>query len=92
MNTASRMCAGLRVAEVRSESRVCLLRLHSVGLGRRWLIPMAAIPLELPRLLLIEDDPQLGPLMAQVLAETYEVTLVADGARAPLSHSNRSSR
>lgn len=33
----------------------------------------------LPRLLLIEDDPQLGPLMAQVLAETYEVSLVADG-------------
>ncbi|WP_331902396.1 response regulator transcription factor [Lacisediminihabitans sp.] len=32
-----------------------------------------------PRLLLIEDDPQLGPLIAQVLADAYEVTLVADG-------------
>ena len=32
-----------------------------------------------PRLLLIEDDPQLGPLMLQVLAEAYDVTLVADG-------------
>ena len=33
-----------------------------------------------PRLLLIEDDPQLGPLMRQVLDEVYAVTLVADGA------------
>jgi len=32
-----------------------------------------------PALLLVEDDPQLGPLMAQVLAEAYVVTLVADG-------------
>ncbi len=32
-----------------------------------------------PRLLLIEDDPQLGPVMAQVLDEVYSVTLVADG-------------
>lgn len=32
-----------------------------------------------PRLLLIEDDPQLGPLMRQVLDEVYSVTLVADG-------------
>ena len=31
------------------------------------------------RLLLIEDDPHLGPLSAQVLAEVYEVTLVASG-------------
>lgn len=33
-----------------------------------------------PRLLLVEDDPQLGPMIAQILEETYEVTLVADGA------------
>ena len=31
------------------------------------------------RVLLIEDDPQLGPLIETVLAETYDVTLVADG-------------
>lgn len=35
--------------------------------------------LETPRLLLIEDDPKLGPLMAEVLTEAYAVTLVADG-------------
>lgn len=32
-----------------------------------------------PRLLLIEDDPQLGPVMSQVLDEVYDVHLVADG-------------
>jgi two-component system response regulator QseB len=32
-----------------------------------------------PRLLLLEDDPKLGPLMRQVLDEVYAVTLVADG-------------
>jgi two-component system response regulator QseB len=32
------------------------------------------------RLLLIEDDPQLGPMIAQVLAEVYDVTLIADGS------------
>ena len=32
-----------------------------------------------PRLLLIEDDPQLGPVMAQVLDEVYSVKLVTDG-------------
>ena len=32
-----------------------------------------------PRLLLIEDDPQLGPVMQQVLDEVYAVTLVTDG-------------
>jgi two-component system response regulator QseB len=32
-----------------------------------------------PRLLLLEDDPQLGPLMRQVLDEVYAVTLVDDG-------------
>ncbi|WP_417564043.1 response regulator transcription factor [Microbacterium sp.] len=35
-----------------------------------------------PRLLLAEDDPQLGPLMVRVLDEVYDVTLVADGADA----------
>ena len=33
-----------------------------------------------PRLLLIEDDPKLGSMIRDVLAEIYEVTLVADGA------------
>jgi two-component system response regulator QseB len=32
------------------------------------------------RLLLIEDDPQLGPMVAQVLGEVYDVTLIVDGA------------
>ncbi len=32
-----------------------------------------------PRLLLIEDDPKLGPVMEQVLDEVYSVTLVTDG-------------
>jgi two-component system response regulator QseB len=32
-----------------------------------------------PRLLLIEDDPGLGPVMQQVLAEVYSVTLVDNG-------------
>ncbi|WZH35201.1 MAG: response regulator transcription factor [Microbacterium enclense] len=35
-----------------------------------------------PRLLLVEDDDQLGPLMAKVLDEVYDVTLVADGGEA----------
>lgn len=35
-----------------------------------------------PRLMLAEDDPQLGPLMVRVLEEVYDVTLHADGARA----------
>jgi two-component system response regulator QseB len=35
-----------------------------------------------PRLLLIEDDPELGPLMAQVLDEVYSVALVRDGSEA----------
>lgn len=33
-----------------------------------------------PRLLLIEDDQQLGPMIAQVLTEVYDVTLIPDGA------------
>lgn len=33
-----------------------------------------------PRLLLIEDDPQLGPVMRDVLDEVYEVTLESTGA------------
>jgi two-component system response regulator QseB len=32
--------------------------------------------------LLVEDDDQLGPLMAKVLDEVYDVTLVADGGEA----------
>ena len=32
-----------------------------------------------PPLLLVEDDPELGPLMAEVLGEDYAVTLVRDG-------------
>lgn len=32
-----------------------------------------------PRLLLIEDDPQLGPVMRNVLDEVYDVTLEATG-------------
>lgn len=32
------------------------------------------------RLLLIEDDAKLGPMIRDVLAEIYDVTLVADGA------------
>ena len=32
-----------------------------------------------PPLLLVEDDPELGPLMAEVLREDYAVTLVSDG-------------
>jgi two-component system response regulator QseB len=32
-----------------------------------------------PPLLLVEDDPELGPLMADVLGEDYAVTLVRDG-------------
>lgn len=32
-----------------------------------------------PRLLLIEDDPKLGPVMQQVLDEVYSVTLIPDG-------------
>lgn len=34
---------------------------------------------ERQRVLLVEDDPRLGPLIEQVLAETYQVTLIADG-------------
>ena len=34
---------------------------------------------ERQRILLIEDDPQLGPIIRQVLAETYEVRLAPDG-------------
>ncbi|TKV60769.1 response regulator transcription factor [Nakamurella flava] len=32
-----------------------------------------------PRLLLVEDDRQLGPLLAEILDEAYEVDLVTDG-------------
>lgn len=38
------------------------------------------------RLLLVEDDPQLGPLIERVLDEVYDVTLVADGERALEHH------
>lgn len=39
----------------------------------------AVTPPEQPRLLLIEDDPELGPLIRQVLSEDYAVTLEVDG-------------
>ncbi|MEO6944332.1 MAG: response regulator transcription factor [Lacisediminihabitans sp.] len=35
-----------------------------------------------PRLLLIEDDPKLGPVMRQVLEEVYSVRLIDDGKEA----------
>lgn len=35
-----------------------------------------------PRLLLVEDDAQLGPVMASVLDEVYDVTLIPDGGEA----------
>jgi two-component system response regulator QseB len=38
------------------------------------------MPVErLPALLIVEDDARLGPLMAEILGETYAVTLVQDG-------------
>ncbi|MEW1707291.1 response regulator transcription factor [Microbacterium sp. NPDC089190] len=43
---------------------------------------MIAPQTDRPRLLLVEDDDQLGPLMATVLDEVYDVTLVADGGEA----------
>ncbi len=33
-------------------------------------------------LLLLEDDPRLGPVVAELLGDTYDVTLVADGGQA----------
>lgn len=45
--------------------------------GERW-APMAATE-ERPRLLLVEDDHQLGPLLQEVLHEVYTVDLVPDG-------------
>ena len=36
---------------------------------------------ELPRLLLVEDDPVLGPLIAELLALEYHVHIAADGQR-----------
>jgi two-component system response regulator QseB len=41
---------------------------------------VSTMPDARPRLLLIEDDQQLGPLMRQILDEVYAVTLVDDGA------------
>lgn len=36
---------------------------------------------ELPRLLLVEDDPVLGPLIAQLLADDFDVQLAPDGQK-----------
>lgn len=36
---------------------------------------------ELPRLLLVEDDPALGPLVAELLADDFDVQLATDGQR-----------
>ena len=36
---------------------------------------------ELPRLLLVEDDPVLGPLIAELLADDYDVRLAPDGQK-----------
>ncbi len=36
---------------------------------------------ETPRLLLVEDDPVLGPLIAELLAGDYDVHIAADGQR-----------
>lgn len=36
---------------------------------------------ELPRLLLVEDDSVLGPLIAELLADDYDVEIAADGHR-----------
>jgi two-component system response regulator QseB len=33
----------------------------------------------MPRVLLVEDDPQLGPLMAELLGDDFEVVLAPDG-------------
>jgi two-component system response regulator QseB len=35
-----------------------------------------------PALLLVEDDPRLGPLVAEVLGDDWDVTLVTDGEQA----------
>lgn len=40
------------------------------------------MPESRPRLLLVEDDPKLGPIVAGVLDEVYDVRLVADGGAA----------
>lgn len=37
------------------------------------------MPDERPRVLLVEDDPALGPMIESVLAQPYRVTLAADG-------------
>ncbi|MFQ4150036.1 response regulator transcription factor [Arthrobacter sp. LAPM80] len=36
---------------------------------------------ERPRLLLVEDDPVLGPLIAELLADDYDVQLASDGQK-----------
>jgi len=40
------------------------------------------VPARRRTLLLLEDDPHLGPLVAELLDDAYEVTLVVDGALA----------
>ena len=45
-----------------------------------------------PRLMLVEDDPQLGPLIARVLDEVYDVSLYTDGRRSTQGRPDRTFR
>ncbi len=39
------------------------------------------LPADTPRLLLVEDDRELGPLLVEVLGDDYQVEIAADGQR-----------
>ena len=39
------------------------------------------VPADAPRLLLVEDDRELGPLLAEVLGDDYQVEIATDGQR-----------